>query len=509
MSPNKTAIIFAFCCCWLCFAIKGQASVPTANLSIFPPSEKEVEIYNIQQLNSKGLDFCAIPYRKGIVFTSSRHIDDKTGMRNLFNKNYFDLYYSERNGAGNYSDPRRLKGNINGKLHDGTATFNEAGNRMYFTRNNEKTKGKIALKIYSAEMIEGNWINVEELPFNSQKFSNCHPSLSKDGKQLFFASDRPGGYGGMDVYVSTLKNNKWSKPENLGVNVNGEGNELFPFVDDYGDLYVSSDGFGTTGRLDIFVCDRDGKRFKHKRNLGEPFNTRSDDFGFFIDKNKEHGFLSSNRLGGNGNDDVYGWRLVDKKEEVGVSRKFIVIDELTGEKIEEAEVVVEQELEDWNRTVLKSATKGEYDYAVKNSEEYFIKIEKEGFIGFAKVWNKKEMMDKEVHTLYLKKRTFSLLSGKVEGQIYHDAMEGVEIELLNECDGRKQKAKTDADGIFGFTIMCGCEYVILAKKDGFLTANKKVSIKENSCKDTQLVEKKLELRPAPNSSFPRASAFDD
>ncbi|HFC01082.1 MAG TPA: hypothetical protein ENJ53_09790 [Phaeodactylibacter sp.] len=365
----------------------------------------------------------------------------------------------------------------------------------------------MGLKIYAARLVEGQWINVEELPFNSTKFSSCHPTLSKDETKLYFASDRPGGFGGMDIYVSVLKNGVWSEPENLGVNVNSAGNELFPFVDDEGNLYLSSDGTGTLGRLDIFKAEKDGKRFSKRKNIGEPFNTRSDDFAFFIDKNKKQGFLSSNRLGGHGSDDLYGWRLTKTNVEEGMTRKIIVVEEGTGKRIEEAEVAIEQELGDWKRTVLDEEEAGAFVYQVKNSEEYFLNVSSNGFVEYNTVFDQKQLLEKEEIIVPLKKKTFSLLSGKVEGQIYHNALKGVEIELLNECNGERSYAKSSADGSFGFTIMCGCEYIVIAKKDGFMTSSKIISKDETPCENTQLVERKIQLRPVPNSNYPRASAF--
>ncbi len=471
----------------------------------FSVDEKEIKVYNIENLNSKGLDFCAVPYRNGIVFTSSRNKEDGSGLKNVFNNNYFDLYYSEKIGDDTFRDPQKLKGKINGDLHDGTATFNEVGDMMYFTRNNERSSGLISLKIYSAEGIEGHWINLKELPFNSKKFSTCHPTLSKDGKILYFASDRPGGYGGMDIYKSILENGEWGEAQNLGVNVNGEGNELFPYINEGGHLFFSSDGYMSMGRLDIFLSKKDGRGFKRRQNVGEPFNTLADDFGFYIDKTGEHGYLSSNRQGGKGNDDVYGWKLVDKK----ISKTIIVVDEATGEKIDEAEVSIDSEKKTWNRNILKTVDSGKYEYEVQNSNEYFLNIEKEGYEEYSAVLAKEIIYDEKETIIPLSRRKLSLFSGKVQEQVFHKAMENVEIELLNECDGRVQLEKSSKDGSFGFTIMCGCEYIIIAKKEGFMTKTKIISKELNPCQSTQLIEGIIELRPVPNSNYPRASIFDE
>ncbi|MFK8009930.1 MAG: hypothetical protein AB8H03_26480 [Saprospiraceae bacterium] len=467
--------------------------------------EKQIEVYNIENLNSKGLDFCAVPYRNGIVFTSSRNKIDGSGLKNVFNNNYFDLYYSEKIGDDIYKDPQKLRGKINGDLHDGTATFNQVGDMMYFTRNNERTKGLISLKIYSAEGIEGHWINLKELPFNSKKFSTCHPSLSKDGKILYFASDRPGGYGGMDIYKSIFRNGEWGPAENLGVNVNGEGNELFPYINKGGHLFFSSDGYGSLGRLDIFLSKKDGKGFKRRKNVGEPFNSEADDFGFYIDKTGEHGYLSSNRQGGKGNDDVYGWKLAEKK----ISKKIIVVDESTGEKINEAEVFIDNEKQTWTPSLLKTVASGVYEYDVQNEDAYFLKIEKEGYEEYSAVLEKEIIYNEKETIVMLSKRKLSLFSGKVQEQVFHKAMENVEIELLNECDGRKQTTKSNQDGTFGFTVMCGCEYIVISKKKGFMTKTKIISKDSNPCHSSQLIEQVIEMRPVPNSNFPRASIFDD
>lgn len=502
MNPNPTTYLTFLLLVFMLMSFDGTRE--NFAFDNFSKEERVIEVYNIENLNSKGLDFCAVPYRNGIVFTSSRNKIDGSGLKNVFNNNYFDLYYSDKIQDDTYSDPKKLKGKINGDLHDGTATFNVSGDKMYFTRNNEKTSGLISLKIYSAEGVEGHWINLKELPFNSKNFSTCHPSLSRDGKTLYFASDRPGGYGGMDIYKSIFQNGKWGEAQNLGVNVNGEGNELFPYINEGGHLFLSSDGYGTLGRLDIFLSKKDGRGFKFKQNVGEPFNTLADDFGFYIDETGEHGYLSSNRNGGKGSDDVYGWKLVEKK----ISKKIIVVDGSTGERINEAEVSIDNVKETWNRNILKTVESGVYEYEVQNSNEYFLTIEKEGYEEYDAILAKEIIYDNEETIVTLSKRKLSLFSGKVQEQVFHKGLENVEIELFNECDGRKQTAKSNKDGSFGFTVMCGCEYIVIAKKDGFMTKTKIISKESNPCQSSQLIEEVVEMRPVPNSNFPRASIFD-
>ena len=309
----------------------------------------------------------------------------------------------------------------------------------------------------------------------------------------------------MDIYKSIFENGEWGEAQNLGVNVNGEGNELFPYINEGGHLFLSSDGYGTLGRLDIFLSKKDGRGFKFKKNVGEPFNTLADDFGFYIDESGEQGFLSSNRNGGKGSDDIYGWKLAEKK----ISKKIIVVDESTGERINEAEVSIDNVKETWDRNILKPLESGMYEYEVQNSNEYFLTIEKEGYEEYDAILAKEVIYDNKETTVTLNKRKLSLFSGKVQEQVYHKGLENVDIELFNECDGRKQTAKSSKDGSFGFTVMCGCEYIVIAKKDGFMTRTKIISKESNPCQSSQLIEQVIEMRPVPNSNFPRASIFDN
>jgi len=158
---------------------------------------------------------------------------------------------------------QKVKGTANTKLHESSSVFTKDGNTMYFTRNNytdkkreANKKGTTLLKLYKATKdSKGKWVDVIELPFNSDNFSTAHPALSKDEKRLYFASDMPGTKGVSDLYyVDILGKNKFGKPVNLGKNINTEGRETFPFVSKTGKLYFASDGHVGLGGLDVFVA---------------------------------------------------------------------------------------------------------------------------------------------------------------------------------------------------------------------------------------------------------------
>ncbi|TAF78535.1 MAG: flagellar motor protein MotB, partial [Runella slithyformis] len=195
---------------------------------------------------------------------------------------------------------------LNSKYHEGPVTFFKDGKKILFTRNNfnngkyaQSKDGINKLKLYSAELAGNDWKNIEELPFNSNEYSTGHPSLSKDEKLLYFVSDMPGGMGGTDIYVVKYEGGKWATPLNLGPAVNTKGNEMFPFVDDKGDLYFASDGLPGLGDLDVFYVKLiDGMIPKKTKNLGAPINSSKDDFGLITDAERKNGFFSSNRRRG-------------------------------------------------------------------------------------------------------------------------------------------------------------------------------------------------------------------
>ena len=155
------------------------------------------------------------------------------------------------------------------------------GSIMYFSRNNSKRKAKkkiLDLKVYQSILVDGKWEHAMELSaINGDDFASCHPSVSTNGKLLYFASNRPGGFGGMDIYVSENVDGKWQAPKNLGPMVNSSGNEVFPFIDKNGKLFFASNGHKGFGGLDIFYAEKnntsEGPAWNIRKNMGTPVNT--------------------------------------------------------------------------------------------------------------------------------------------------------------------------------------------------------------------------------------------
>ena len=169
------------------------------------------------------------------------------------------LFYAKRNDNDDLHKAEEFSLDLNTKFHEGPVCFSKNGERIYFTRNHfnknkrvDNKDGIMRLQIYTASKEGNDWGEPYELPFNTKEFEEAHPAISPDGKFLYFASDRTGGKGGMDLYVSEFKDGKWGDPKNLGDQINTPGNEVFPFVHDDGTMYFASNGWGGLGGLDIF-----------------------------------------------------------------------------------------------------------------------------------------------------------------------------------------------------------------------------------------------------------------
>ncbi|MCM8571134.1 OmpA family protein [Gramella jeungdoensis] len=269
---------------------------------------KSKATYKLQasDFNSEVSDFGVFVKDDKVYFVSARAmgVDVKEKTYSWNGEPFLDIYVMDKNSG----DVTPVAGEINTKLHDGPAVISPDGNTMYFTRNNyinnkegkrdkEKTNH---LKLYSATKAGNQWQNVQELPFNSNEYSVGHPTLSPDGKTLYFTSDMPNGMGGTDIYkVSISEDGSFGSPENLGEPVNTEFDESFPFMDTDGTLYFSSNGHAGLGLFDIFRLTENGE----VENVGEPVNSSMDDFAYFQVADSREGFISTNR--GGASDDIY------------------------------------------------------------------------------------------------------------------------------------------------------------------------------------------------------------
>lgn len=332
-------------------------------------------------LSSDKSEFAAVLYTNDVYFTSARN-----GARKNYgwtDEPFLDVYKSVRADNGTLAEPT-LVAEINTKFHDGPVTISADGNTMYFSSDSFREKSFEKDKSNHLKLSRNNlfiatkagetWGNIKSLPFNSKEYSTSNPSLSRDGKTLYFSSNMPGSVGGVDIWkVAVNSDGTFGTPENLGANVNTEGNESFPFIaDDNTTLYFASSGKQGLGGYDVYMIDL--AKGTAAENMGKPINTEKDDFAFTFNKDKNTGFLSSNR---NGNDDILSVTPI-----CGVDVMVVVTNAKTGEILANAKVAI---LDDKNNVIATeiSNDKGDVSYRVECDKTYTIQASKDGFEGNA------------------------------------------------------------------------------------------------------------------------------
>lgn len=326
--------------------------------------------------NSPENDFSPSFYGDKLLFTSSRK-EDRIVKRvhSWDDRPFLDLFVFENQEVKWLNLLHDKK--INSSVHDGPGVMNEGGDVIYFTRNNyykgriqKDGKGISKLKIYYRVHDGEKWGEIKEMPFNHEKYSVAHPALNRKGNLIIFSSDMSGSLGGTDLYRSGFFNGKWTEPENLGNTVNTAGNEMFPFLDENGDLIFASDGHVGLGGLDIFISKSVNNVFESPVNIGAPINSSKDDFGFIMrmgSDNRKEGYFSSNRPGGEGGDDIYYW-----KEAAIMYLKGIVKDKITGLPIPQSKVVLEST--QGEKIIIISDENGKFETVVERGETYSLKV---------------------------------------------------------------------------------------------------------------------------------------
>ena len=516
----------------------------------------KVTIRNVKEINSPKLDFSPMFYKDGVVFVSTRAPSSVEKQDEWLNDNCMDLYYAPLDGH-KFETPRPFSDELNSKFHEGPLSFTDDEQKVFFTRNNfnngkrGKSEDNITkLKIYSARMVKGIWKEIKELPFNSNNTDVCHPALSDDERVLIFSSSEgENSQGGMDLYVSYWVGNAWSAPENLGPEINTAGNEIFPYLHHDGKLYFASNGHQGLGGLDLFTASPTGNdeqaSWGAPQNIGAPFNSSHDDFGFIINREEKRGYFTSNRKGGKGSDDIYEFTITESLKKLTpkplLPLEICVYDKKTNERIEGAKVAIRStknnpenqlstakennlvvslvpvrdgenqyaiRVDNMNDKGLPKGQKeayttddnGTFLYSMYGGERYVLEAEKEGYI-----IAKQELLmpangDLEAFCIGLEKRDdpaaailgpdgkplssdAPYVTGIVLNKEYNRPLPGSEVTLLNRCTGDETTVTINETGMFGFPLDCGCDYVVKARKDKFIGSNKIISlIDKNNCK---------------------------
>ncbi len=338
----------------------------------------EFEVRNLEELNTSYAEYSPTMSKGKLYFTSNKGVNK---MHSANNTGFTDIFEFIFDGADKFSGQSRpLAGDINtNDAHEATPIFSKDGKTMYFSRGNTgNKKGRKEVDIYMSRFQNGAWSEPELLPFCGETSWDSSPALSPDGTKLYFASNRDDSeaQGGIDIYVVTRDSKgQWTNVKNVGPPINTRGNDMFPYIDDYGNFYFSSDGHPTLGSLDIFKVVEDDEGNLVIKNLGRPINSPYEDFALYaIDS--VTGYFSSNRPEGKGDDDIYEYNAyknaiyvvqgttVTEDSNLVIAGAQIIITNMTGDTI--AKVV--------------SDDNGKFTYPAEPEQEYHVTATREGFL---------------------------------------------------------------------------------------------------------------------------------
>ncbi|OUR99288.1 hypothetical protein A9Q86_11960 [Flavobacteriales bacterium 33_180_T64] len=366
--------------------LRGRAFSSTVDyITMIDDVSREFEVNNLE-INSENSDFGTTQYKNQLVFASSRG----SGQKYKWNEQpYLDLYAAEKQEDGTYTNVTEFDDFINTKFHESTVAFTPDDQVMYFTRNNYFNKeykndedGTNRLKVFKATLnADEEWDDIESIHFNSDAYSVAHPTINVKGTKMYFASDMEGTLGASDIFeVDINEDGSLGDPINLGAAVNTEGHETFPFINSDGDLYISSNGFNGLGGLDVYVIiDFENKRALRQpmslENVGKPINSSKDDFGYYENLGTKEGFFTSNRDGGKGDDDIYGF-VIPECEQI---LEGIVKDQDTQELLSGAKVtLLDAEGNELEQQIVGANASYKFE-KLECEKEYLIRVELDEF----------------------------------------------------------------------------------------------------------------------------------
>jgi peptidoglycan-associated lipoprotein len=338
------------------------------------------EAYVVEELkeaNSKDSDFSPAFGRDdyGLVwFTSSR--DDAKGNKEhgTTGQSFTDIFETRLDKKGKWSTPVPLDF-LNSEFEDGTPSFSSDYTEVYFTRCEAGKREKKGCDIMYSTREGTGWTDPVKIDLVADSLVVAHPALSPDGQTLYFVSDMPGGRGGKDIYRSTRTSpgSPWSKPENLGPDINTRGNELFPFVREDGTLYFASDGHIGMGGLDIFKATPQAGDGWIVENMKVPINSPEDDFGITFEKEAEKGIFSSSRKGRSG-DDLYTFEMPPLLFTI----TGLVKDEKTGQPVDAA--IVQLIASDGANLQTETGSAGDFRFSLRPEVDYIFLASKNGYL---------------------------------------------------------------------------------------------------------------------------------
>lgn len=437
---------------------------------------KNADAYSVNYagFNSKKNDFCAVNFMDVVVFTSNRKRPfwaSKTEEND--DDRFVHLYTTAKAGQGKYLKARLFMKDLTTRYNDGPVCFNKEYTHVYFSRNNYRKAGLskdgvYKLRLFEARLNRNGFDTVAQFPFNNVDYNIVHPSLSADGLTLYFSSDMPGGKGCMDLYVSKKTNGTWSAPVNLGDKINTEKDDVFPFIASNGLLYYSSNGHpDCMGGLDIYEAKLKDGLGQRSYNMGEPINSKYDDFGFFLSSANKEGYISSNRKNNGEDDNVYELQIL-REVKRGKDVTLLAKNKSTGEPLAGATILV-------NADTLTTNDKGEAVIMIEEDMEYALKASKTDYFNAEdKISTATSGEDAFTKELLLEKDPKLSLLALVKDAKTNVLLEGATLTLKEQGANPADKAVTNAEGEYRKKLSSKkigdvLSYTITVEKEGYLS----------------------------------------
>jgi outer membrane protein OmpA-like peptidoglycan-associated protein/tetratricopeptide (TPR) repeat protein len=431
--------------------------------------------YLIEKLsiNSPNSDCSPVFYKDGIVFSSSRkRIEMFQSTHEWTGLPFFSLYYA-KGKENTFEKPEEFAPNIMTKYNNGSVCFNSTYNELYITRNSiddgkvhRSDSGVIKLKIYHYKKSGSKWVEDSHFPFNSDNYNCAHPYLSKDGDKLFFASDMPGGYGGLDLYYCMKSGESWGQPVNLGPAVNTYGNDAFPFIDNREGLFFASDGRGGLGGYDVFYSPKNGNGYYSSINLGYPINSSGDDLGWTQNEEGNSGYFSSNRVSKNENDDIYMFNRM------AILLNVLVYDAKTNLPLTASTLKIIEGGQE--KRIVTTSDSGTFNFLMTPGKEYHIITEKEKYQSDSVEIETADMAIASTKNLSIglnKKPDLTTLEGKIlSSDSRRSAITDAKVRLVDSQSGEERFAMTSKEGKYKFdNVPVDHTFRLDAKKKNFVS----------------------------------------
>ena len=472
------------------------------------------KIKYLEALNSRQADFSPMYYGKGLVFVSAR--DEDSFIKRVFMNNqtpFLDLFEypdttslsvnwggkstakvsgAKRGELAALDDLEVFSKKINSKYHEGPVTFFSDQKQVIFTRNNylgsadKSEEGINKLKLYSAKYDGEKWNHIDELPFNSDEYSCGHPTLNRDNSKMYFVSDMPGGFGGTDLYVVAYNGGSWGVPINMGKDINTEGNEMFPFMDELDNMYFASNGHAGLGGLDIFFVELENDApLAIPENLGSPVNSDKDDFGIITDGGRNSGFFSSNRKKGYSDDNIYAFSRKCRQLNI------LVFDAVTEEPLPNTEVrLIKNGV---NQDLFSTDGSGKVGICMATGLDFEFKAFKEGYEGSSVGYGgmaTSQGSGAEIK-VFLQPSRLPLVKGTIRSELTNEPIPGATVVLTNENDGSSETVITGRDGKYEFQPTKKGKYVVSAVKDNYATNTERIGKVKPKKKENKTFEQNL------------------